>query len=331
MLNSKSESELESYKLIIDKLPIDILIQITNNLTIFDIINLSLTNHHFNQFIKLNKNYIYPIDIYSIDIYNATDIKKLDKIVYNYPNIKLDIFVDYNDILNKKSLDNIFDKFEKVKKNIFKLNLSDCAQLLDHNLLSLTNVRILNLTNCYQITDLSSLSNVYDLNLTNCNQITDLSPLTNIRILNLTNCYQITDLSHLINVHELNLSGCYQIRNHNLLSLTNIYKLNISGCYQITDLTPLTNVYDLNLSSCYQIRNHNLLSLTNVRILNLTDCYHITDLTPLTNVRILNLTDCFNLKLNGLIKFFYKKINDKMFNFSDVFTLIIQIYANYFW
>jgi Leucine Rich repeat len=71
----------------------------------------------------------------------------------------------------------------------------------------------------------------------------DLSSLSNLRQLNLTDCYNITDigiqyLSSLCNLQQLILSRCYNITDNGiqyLSSLSNLRQLELWGCSNITD------------------------------------------------------------------------------------------------
>ena len=67
---------------------------------------------------------------------------------------------------------------------------------------------VLNLSEYYELNDVSMLGNVYDLNLSECYNITDVSMLGKVYDLNLSKCIEITDVSMLGNVHNLNLSEC---------------------------------------------------------------------------------------------------------------------------
>ena len=59
----------------------------------------------------------------------------------------------------------------------------------------------LNLSSCYNISDVSSLGNVHTLNLSGCGNISDVSSLGNVHTLDLSECENISDVSSLGNVH----------------------------------------------------------------------------------------------------------------------------------
>ena len=63
----------------------------------------------------------------------------------------------------------------------------------------------LNLSRCFEITDVSSLGNVHALDLAGCSGITDVSSLVNVHDLDLSGCDRISDVSSLGNVHTLDL------------------------------------------------------------------------------------------------------------------------------
>jgi hypothetical protein len=120
-----------------------------------------------------------------------------------------------------------------------------------------TNLTVLYLSSCPQVSDLtpiSSLTNLTELHLSNCPQVSDLTPLgglVGLKMLDMIDCPQVSDLAPLV-------------------SLINLTELRLSSCSHLSDLTPLaslTNLIELYLSSCSQIRDFN--SLTNLTKLNL--------------------------------------------------------------
>jgi hypothetical protein len=98
----------------------------------------------------------------------------------------------------------------------------------------LTSLKVLSLSSCSQLTDLSPLASLpalSTLSLSSCSQLTDLSPLANLpalTTLNLSSCSQLTDLSPLANLPALTT-------------------LNLRNCPQITDLSPLSHLVNLKI------------------------------------------------------------------------------------
>ena len=111
----------------------------------------------------------------------------------------------------------------------------------------------LNLSNCFNITDVSALGNVHTLDLTCCRNITDVSSLGNVHTLNLSYSDNITNVSSLGNVHTLDLSYCSKITD--VSALGNVHTLNLSDCDNITDVSALGNVHTLDLRGCINITN----------------------------------------------------------------------------
>ena len=103
----------------------------------------------------------------------------------------------YNDILFRQQvLNNICNPHKQLH-----LDLSECSEITDVS--SLGNVHTLDLKYCKNITDVSALGNVHTLLLLGCNQITDVSTLGNCHTLDLCLCTGITDVSMLGTVHNL--------------------------------------------------------------------------------------------------------------------------------
>jgi internalin A len=130
-----------------------------------------------------------------------------------------------------------------------------------------------------------------------------LASLTDLESLDLSWCWQISDLTPLAglaSLQSLDLSGCGQTRDLTpLANLTALQSLNLSGCEQITDLTPLaglTALRLLDLPECRQISDLTpLASLTAIQSLYLSWCEQISDLTPLaslTALESLDLSEC---------------------------------------
>ena len=110
---------------------------------------------------------------------------------------------------------------EYVKTKEIKLNRNITDDILNE-LMDKYNFKMLNLTLCKNITDVSILGNVHTLNLRNCD-ITDVSNLGNIHTLDLSRCYNIIDVSMLGNIYKLDLSCCRNIRD--VSSLGNVHTL----------------------------------------------------------------------------------------------------------
>jgi internalin A len=85
-----------------------------------------------------------------------------------------------------------------------------------------------------------------------------LARLTSLQSLNLSGCWQLTDLSPLASLtklQSLELSGCEQLSGElsPLASLTSLQTLNLSWCEQLSDLPPLarlTSLRSLGLDQC---------------------------------------------------------------------------------
>ena len=144
-------------------------------------------------------------------IQNFTDIKNMLDTTKKYNSIKDNIYLwKLNKEYSIKYLDNInqFRTLIHNHKNIHKLSFSgeydvnfslnyyiNFNELNDEQCNILENVRVLDLSFCNYITDVSMFKNVHTLNLSFCNYITDISMLKSAHTLNLSHCYDITDVS----------------------------------------------------------------------------------------------------------------------------------------
>ncbi len=185
-------------------------------------------------------------------------------------------------------------------KGIVYVDLRGCRQITNADLIHFSNTKILNLSGCYLITDVSMLSHLEALNISNCEFIMDASPLSKLSTLILSGCDSITDVSALGNVKHLDLSNCRNI--YNFSALGRVKKLNLSYCSNISNLSDLINVDDLDLSGC-DITD---IPPFNSRRLNLSYCCKIKDFSKLTNVKELLFRHCKQLTDND-IPFFVNK------------------------
>ena len=185
-------------------------------------------------------------------------------------------------------------------KGIMYVDLRGCRQITNSDLIHFSNTKILNLSGCYLITDISALSHLEALNISNCEYIMDASPLSKLSTLILSGCDFITDVSALCNVKHLDLSNCRNINDFSRLG--RVKKLNLSYCSNISNLSDLINVDDLDLSGC-DITD---IPPFNSRRLNLSYCCKIKDFSKLTNVKELLFRHCKQLTDND-IPFFVNK------------------------
>jgi hypothetical protein len=185
-------------------------------------------------------------------------------------------------------------------KGIVYVDLRGCGQITNSDLIHFSNTKILNLSGCYLITDISVLSHLEALNISNCEYIMDASPLSKLSTLILSGCDSITDVSALGNIKNLDLSNCRNI--YNFSALGQVKKLNLSYCSNIGNLSDLINVDELDLSGC-DITD---IPPFNSRRLNLSNCHKITDFSKLTNVKELLFRDCKQIT-NKDMPFFVNK------------------------
>jgi len=218
------------------------------------------------------------------------------------------------------------------KSQRFTLPAISTNKELANYLSTMPDLKILSLSRCGKLTDLSplaSLSQLTDLNLDRCKRIADISPLVKLKglkQLNLHGCESLQDLTPLTRLSSLRVlylpptttnEKLAQVLSH----LPQLEKLMLTHCPLITDLSPLAGMVNLNdLEGTYfpdlvditplagltrlrvlDLRNSGvkdlkpLANLTNLERLYLTNSRHVNDISPLqnlTNLSILSLDGC---------------------------------------
>jgi hypothetical protein len=102
------------------------------------------------------------------------------------------------------------------------------------------------------------------LELTNCYDLTDVSALGNVHILNLGESTGVMDVSALKNVYELHLES---FSGNNLNGLENVVKLFLDDSYLIADISMLKVVKELHVAQCPLITDFH--GLKNLQILEI--------------------------------------------------------------
>ena len=120
---------------------------------------------------------------------------------------------------------------------------------------TLTGLQQLDLSGCFQLTDvsvLSTLTGLQQLDLSDCAKLTDvsvLSTLTGLQQLNLSWFVRLKDVSvlnTLTGLQQLNLRGCSELKDvSELSSLTGLQQLDLSGCSELKDVSGLSNLTGL--------------------------------------------------------------------------------------
>jgi hypothetical protein len=138
--------------------------------------------------------------------------------------------------------------------NLRELNLFRCTQVRDVS--ALGKVHKVNIGNCPLIEDISALTGVYDLNITGFKG-TNLPSLKSVKILNISNCRNISSLDPVgRQLEELNMIGCPLIRNITMLHKVKKLKLsccsyisNFTGLISLRDLT-IVQEYNEDIRFC---------------------------------------------------------------------------------
>lgn len=196
------------------------------------------------------------------------------------------------------------------RKNLPHASIYSLPQIEDSSpLSSLTKLKVLTLSACFNITSISDLgTDLTYLDLSSCINISDMSfliGLTNLTYLNLTDCGKVSDISplaELTKLKHLDLGHCRNLSDLMPLSmLTHLTFLDLTGC-KVADFLPvenLTSLETLGLTFCGNLSDLSpLKNLTSLRSLELGGCHKLTDLWPLaelTSLEYLNLRACDNI------------------------------------
>ncbi|EEB10384.1 fbxl14, putative [Pediculus humanus corporis] len=206
-----------------------------------------------------------------------------------------------------------------VRRGIRRVQVLSLKRSLRDVVQGIPNLDSLNLSGCYNVTDIG-LSHAF---------VTTLPTLTE---LNLSLCKQVTDTSlgriaqYLTNLEVLELGGCCNVTNTGLLlvgwGLKKLKRLNLRSCWHISDqgishlAGPNPDVGDgnpaleyLGLQDCQRLSDealrHVSVGLTGLKSINLSFCVSITDsglkyLAKMTSLRELNLRACDNISDLGM-------------------------------
>jgi internalin A len=191
----------------------------------------------------------------------------------------------------------------------------DSLHQLPRELEHLTSLRTLNLSQCWQLSELgrlAGLSSLRTLDLSQCWQLSNLAPLsglTSLQRLDLSKCLEIHDLrplAGLTSLQRLTLSWCEQLTEFTLpTGLTSLQTLDLSACKQLdgdfSSLAGLRSLQTLDLSACKQLRELTLPSdLRSLQTLNLSACKQLSgdlgSLAGLKSLQTLDLSRCEQLE-----------------------------------
>ncbi|XP_035909320.1 F-box/LRR-repeat protein 14 [Anopheles stephensi] len=206
-----------------------------------------------------------------------------------------------------------------VKRGIKRVQVLSVRRALKDIVTGVPNLESLNLSGCYNITDMA-IGHAFA------------ADFPNLKVLNLSLCKQVTDSSlgritqHLKNIEVLELGGCSNITNTGLLliswGLKKLRRLNLRSCWHISDhgighLAGLSKetadgtpaLEYLGLQDCQRLSDealrHIAQGLTSLRSINLSFCVSVTDsglkhLARMSRLEELNLRACDNISDIGM-------------------------------
>lgn len=206
-----------------------------------------------------------------------------------------------------------------VRRGIRRVQVLSLKRSLRDVVQGIPNLVSLNLSGCYNVTDIA-LSHAF---------VADMNTLTK---LDLSLCKQVTDTSlgriaqYLKNLEVLELGGCCNVTNTGLLliawGLKKLRWLNLRSCWHVSDqgIGHLAGQYretahgnlsleHLGLQDCQRLSDealkHVSLGLTSLKSINLSFCVSITDsglkyLAKMASLKEINLRSCDNISDIGL-------------------------------
>ena len=208
--------------------------------------------------------YLSSIDVLHLYITNNYFIKYKHCCYYYKFNQEYSLLY-YNDNVFRNQVNSICN----IKKNL-SINLSccdiDCINVLENiNTIDISMTKVLDLSpliNSYKV-DLScsiefdtktmkSLSNIKIIDLSNCSHVNDISMLKDAEYIDIS-FTNVSDVSMLGLQKTLILSGCTNV--HDVQNLGNVTHLDLSGCINIEDVSSLGKVHTLTLKNCDKVKD----------------------------------------------------------------------------
>ncbi|KAM7528424.1 hypothetical protein LguiB_031834 [Lonicera macranthoides] len=184
-------------------------------------------------------------------------------------------------------------------RSLESLSLHCCNNLvdIDPSIWNLTNLRVLNLSNCRGLRTLecSSFSALENLKLSDCNKLCGLDgleKLKSLRYLNMDHCCDLDiwlDLSNFKKLKKLDIVGFKKLTEMQGLDTLELFDvLNTTSCISIERLTGLSNLRmlkELNLASCWNLRELDEVgALESLEYLDMHHCRSIERLPDLSNL-----------------------------------------------
>lgn len=243
-------NHVNNNKISLEKLPRDIIEQMSDFLSNTDTMAISATSKKFNWMRRTSK-MRFELSV----VENSSLVDRHNKI---FGQAQVCLYEKRRAVYHMPYLGNIHT-LEIINRHIN----------IDSSILG--DVYCLHIIDC-DIKDVSPLDTVHTLNLSICPSVQDVSALGTVHTLNLSMCPSVQDVSALGGVHTLNLSDCPLVRD--VSALGNIYDLNLSNC-DISDVSALGTVHTLNLYNCLSVQD--VSALGGVHTLNLTYCLSIRD------------------------------------------------------
>jgi hypothetical protein len=184
---------------------------------------------------------------------------------------------------------------------VYKLNLSNCHNITDVS--ALGNVHTLNLSKCIQLKDLSALTNVVSFRFEGFTG-NDLSGLKAVRILDISDSRDVSDIKMLRSVRELNISGCTNIVDVTGLTQIRKMQVSGKNCIpkgikmipKLTNLQIIIPFFTPFMNDNLWTESSFLLSLQNIQELYFRKCRSLCILPPLPNLRSLTVFSCSNFQ-----------------------------------
>ena len=173
-----------------------------------------------------------------------------------------------------------FERFEKrllsIPSSVSEVKLHYCRLVPDPHFLS--HLQSVEISNCYDITQVRSLGNVASLKLVSCFRLHSLEGLGSNREVVVEECIEIEDFSPLNSIPSVSILNCPGFVNGN--DVRDCQHLTIENS-KIDDVSMFCHLRSLKLMLCDEVSS--LIGLSHVPVLLFDSCRNIRDVSPLTN------------------------------------------------
>ncbi len=217
---------------------------------------------------------------------------------------------------------------------VIRISINCTQEKFEHILKKNPGVKVLDCSNCFNLTSIPKLVKLIQLDCTSCTNLTSIPQLDNLKKLDCSCCYKLTSIPQLDNLKELFCVGCKNLTH--IPQLAKLEMLRCIRCNNLTSIPQLDNLKELYCNDCNNLTHiPQLDKLERLKIKNRFDTnLKLKNIGYFPNIKIY-LTDFSNFKEQNeyfyklkLVKNDVKKIleNKKAEGFTDDIFRILEKY-----